>query len=98
MAWDRPWVSTHHTVCSGFALELKEGKSPCGAPGVMESLWPPAAHWSQTLPKGLYSARCSQAMPDVYFTGGKCEAYRGEVQVTDTVSMNSPAPMTLILG
>lgn len=38
---------------SGFALELKEGKSPRGAPGVMESLWPPAAHWSQTLPKGL---------------------------------------------
>lgn len=28
----------------------------------------------------------------------KREAYRGEVQVTDTLYVNSPAPMTLILG
>lgn len=33
---------------------------------------------------------------DVCFTGGKCEACGGEAQVTDTVSMNSPAPRTLI--
>lgn len=34
---------------------------------------------------------------DAYFTGGKCEAYGGEAQVTDAVCMNSPAPRTLIL-
>lgn len=88
----------HSTVVSCLALELKKGKPPCGAPGVMESLWPQAAHWSQTLPKDSSKPDVPGYANDVYFTGGKFEAYGGEVQVTDMVYRNSPAPKTLILG
>lgn len=36
-------------------------------------------------PQGTLLSQMFPGYADVYFTGGKCEAYRGEVQVTDTV-------------
>lgn len=99
MAWDRPWVSTHppHSL---FRLRP-------GAEGRKVTLWCSWGHGilvasSGTLepdsPQGTLLSQMFPGYADIYFTGGKCEAYRGEVQVTDTVHMNSPAPMTLVLG
>lgn len=48
-------------------------------------------------PQGTLLSQMFPGYAAVYFTGGTCEARRGEVQVTDTVYRNSPAPKTPIL-